>query len=146
MKPRMLALAATMFLMAGSLFAHHPFSAEYDWKKPVTVSGTVTKVEWSNPHARVFMDVKDIAGNPQKWEFELGSINALSKLGWVKNTLKNGDVVTVDAWMARSKDNAANVKSIRFSDGRELSGASSIAEGSVSGSMKATPSMGNYQR
>ena len=111
-----------------SLLGHHPFSAEFDWKKPVTVTGTVTKFDWSNPHAYLYVDAKGTDGKTQNWTFELGGINALTKAGWAKTTVKTGDSVTVDAWMSRSKNNAGNVKSITLPDGREFSGASSIGE------------------
>jgi len=110
------------------VLAHHPFSAEYDWKKPVTVQGTITKVDWSNPHAHISVDAKDTAGKTKNWRFELGGISALTRAGWDKNTVKTGDSVTVDAWLSRSNDSAGNVKSVKLASGRELSGASSIVE------------------
>ena len=110
------------------LLGHHPFSAEYDWKKPVTVTGTVTKFDWSNPHAYLYVDAKGTDGRAQNWTFELGGINALSRAGWGKTTLKTGDSITVEAWQSKSNSNAGNVKSIMTSDGREFSGGSSILE------------------
>jgi DNA/RNA endonuclease YhcR with UshA esterase domain len=82
-------------MAAAPVLAHHSFSAEYDRSKPITVKGTVTKVEWMNPHARFYVDVKDDSGAVTNWEFELGSPNGLMREGWSRNSLKEGDVVTV---------------------------------------------------
>jgi tRNA(Ile2) C34 agmatinyltransferase TiaS len=83
--------------------AHHSFAAEYDSSKPVTVKGVVTKLAWVNPHAYVFIDVKDESGKVTAWSFECLSPNALARQGWNRNSLKPGDAVTVDGYMA--KDN-----------------------------------------
>src|SRR5262245_40847857 len=109
-------------LVAGTapVLAHHPFSAEYDWKKPVTVSGTVTKFDWANPHSFGHMDVKGTDGKTTNWTFELGGISALTRVGWEKATLKTGDTVTVDAWLSRTNSNMGNVKSLTLANGREL--------------------------
>ena len=127
MTSRVLGLTAALFL-AVPLLAHHPFSAEYDWKKPVTVSGTVTKVDWANPHARIFMDGKDASGKTAKWEFEMGGLSGLTKAGWKKDTVKTGDSITVDGWLSKNRPNGANAKSVRLSNGHELSAASSIVD------------------
>jgi hypothetical protein len=118
-------------LLAIPVLAHHPFSAEFDWKHPVRLTGTVTKLEWENPHARLYIDVEDETGKPQKWNFEMGSLSALYKAGWRKDTVKMGDTVTVDGWLARSKSKiyTANMKSVWLANGRELSGASAIGDG-----------------
>ncbi len=79
---------------AAPMMAHHSFTAEYDAAKPVTLTGTVTKVEWMNPHARFYIDVKDDSGTVTNWELELGSPNALMRLGWTRHSLKPGEVVT----------------------------------------------------
>jgi hypothetical protein len=120
--------AATLFVLVASAYAHHPFAAEYDWTKPVTLTGTVNKVEWSNPHAMLYMDAKDESGKMQKWTLEMGSPSALTRAGWNRNTLKMGDQITVDAWLSKSKGDRANVKSVKLADGHELSGGSSIVE------------------
>ena len=115
-------------LMGMPLLAHHPFSAEYDWKQPVTVTGTVSKLDWANPHAHLFVDAKDADGKSKTWSFELGGLNALTMAGWNKTILKTGDTVVVDAWLSKSQSNLGNVKSIKLPDGRELSGGSSIGD------------------
>ena len=84
------------------VMAHHSFAAEYDSNKPVTISGTVTKVEWMNPHARFYVNVKDADGKVTNWNFELGAIPVLLKQGWKKDSLKEGDQVTVEG--SRAKD------------------------------------------
>jgi hypothetical protein len=126
------------FLLTATLpvLAHHPFSAEYDWKKPVTVSGTVTKFDWANPHTRVYLDAKGTDGKTTKWTFELGGVNALTKAGWQKSTVKDGDTITVDAWLSKNQSNVGNVKSIRLANGRELSGASTIVDPNPSDAKK----------
>ena len=119
-----------VLLLAIPVLAHHPFSAEYDWKKPVSITGAVTKLEWENPHAYLYVGVEDETGKSETWTFEMGSLSALQKAGWRKDTVKMGDTVTVDGWLARSKSkaNTANMKAIWLSNGRELSGASSIGD------------------
>jgi len=123
-----LIVGAALLVLTASAYAHHPFSAEYDWTKPVTLTGTVSKIEWTNPHAVLYVDAKDENGQTKQWALELGSPSALTRAGWTKDTLKKGDQVTVDAWRAKNKDDKANVKSVKLSNGRELSGASSIGQ------------------
>jgi hypothetical protein len=101
-------------------FAHHSFAAEYDNKKPVTLTGTVTKVEWMNPHARFYLDVKDEGGNVANWEFELGSPNGLMRQGWTRSSLKEGDQVTVSGSLAKDGSKLANARTVTLSDGRKV--------------------------
>src|ERR1700693_1765522 len=98
----------------------HSFVAEYDDKKPVTFSGTVTKVEWMNPHARFYIDVKDESGKVTNWEFELGSPNGLMRKGWTRNSLKTGDTVSVEGYRAKDGSNLGNARSINLADGRKV--------------------------
>ena len=97
MRAKMLSVMAGGLIMAAvPMLAHHSFSAEYDRSQPIQLKGTVTKVEWMNPHARFYLDVKDDAsGKVTNWEFELGSPNGLMRQGWTRNSLKVGDVVEV---------------------------------------------------
>ena len=100
--------------------AHHSFAAEYDNNKPLTLTGTVTKVEWMNPHARFYIDVKDQGGKVSNWEFELGSPNGLMRKGWTRNSLKPGDAITVDGYRAKDGSNLGNARSINLADGRKV--------------------------
>lgn len=121
-------IVGALLVLGVAAYAHHPFGAEYDWMKPVTVTGTVTKLELTNPHSHLYVDAKDSQGQMKHWSMELGSASALSGAGWTRTTVKSGDMVTVDAWLARDGSDRANVKSVKLSDGRKLSGRSSILE------------------
>ena len=110
------------------VLAHHAFAAEYDAAKPVTLKGTVTKVEWVNPHARLYIDVKDDSGKITNWEFELGSPNGLRRAGWARNSMKQGDEVTVSGSMAKDGSKFANARSIVLADGKRVFAASSENE------------------
>jgi Family of unknown function (DUF6152) len=119
-----LGLAAT----AAPLLAHHSFAAEYDASKKINITGTVTKVEWMNPHARFYVDVKDEAGKVTNWNFELGAIPVLLKQGWKRDSLKVGDQVTVDGSRAKDGSNTANAQRVVLPDGRRVFGGSSAPQ------------------
>jgi hypothetical protein len=98
-------------LAAVPVVAHHSFAAEYDAEKPMKVTGTVTKIEWTNPHCFFYVDVKNEAsGKTENWGFEMGNPNALLRLGWTRNSLKAGDAVTVEAHRARDGSLHANAR------------------------------------
>src|SRR5262245_35295225 len=120
-----LGAALAVALAAIEVLAHHSFAAEFDRNKPVTVTGTVTKVEWANPHARFFIDVKDDAGKVNNWDFELASPNGLMRRGWTRNSLKIGDVVTVVGWAAKNASYVGNTSTVTLSDGRKVFAGSS---------------------
>ena len=115
-------LVASLVLLVAALpaFAHHSFQAEYDADKPVTLKGTVTKVEWTNPHARFYVDVKDESGKVTNWNLELASPNGLMRQGWTRHSLKVGDVVTVTGAMAKDGSNMANARTVTLADGRKV--------------------------
>ena len=119
------AIAAALVIMAPPALPHHSFAAEYDASKPITLTGTVTKVEWMNPHARFYLDVKDEHGQVANWEFELGSPNGLMREGWTRNSLKQGDVVTVTGSLAKDGAKLVNARKVTLADGTQVLGASS---------------------
>jgi hypothetical protein len=92
--------------------AHHSFAAEFDSKKPLKLTGSVTKVEWTNPHAWFYIDVKDTTGTLTNWGLEMGSPNGLLRAGWTRNSLKVGDIVTVDAFQARDGSHIGNATAV----------------------------------
>jgi hypothetical protein len=117
----LIAVAACL-LAAGArpAAAHHAFAAEFDVNQPVKVHGTITKVEWVNPHAWIYVDVKGPDGKVVNWHFELGPPNALFRLGWRKDTIPTGTEVDITGFRAKSAENTANGRSIVLPDGREL--------------------------
>jgi hypothetical protein len=100
--------------------AHHSFAAQYDANKPVTLKGKVTKVEWTNPHARFYINVPAADGKVVNWNLELASPNYLKRAGWSSTSLKEGDEVTVEGSLARSGANMANAASVVFADGTRV--------------------------
>jgi hypothetical protein len=115
-----LAAGLGLLISAVPVLAHHSFAAEYDSNKPVTLKGTVSKVEWTNPHARFYVDVKDDSGKVTTWNLELASPNVLSRNGWGRNTVKVGDAVTVNGSMAKDGANLANARTVVLADGRKV--------------------------
>jgi hypothetical protein len=110
--------------------AHHAFAAEFDAAKPVTLTGTVARVAWTNPHAHFQLDVTDQSGNVTSWDFELGSPNALMRRGWSRQALKPGDMITASGYLAKDGTHLANARSVTFGDGRKIFAGSSIDAGS----------------
>ncbi len=129
MRAKMLTVLAGSVLMAAvPMLAHHSFSAEYDRSQPIKLKGTVTKVEWMNPHARFYLDVKDDGGKVTNWEFELGSPNGLMRAGWTRNSLKIGDVVEVNGSRAKDGSNLVNATNVAFENGKRVLGGVSSAD------------------
>ncbi len=128
-KTALLCLTATLYALALPAHAHHSFAAEYDAAKKISLTGKVTKVEWTNPHIFFYMDVKDDqTGEVQNWALEMGSPNSVMRLGWKRDSLKVGDVVTVDGSLAKSGKRLANATTVTMNGKRLLAGSSGGAK------------------
>ena len=109
-----------LLLAAVPVLAHHSFAAEFDAKKPVKLSGTVTKMEWINPHAWIYIDVKNTDGTVTNWMVEAGAPNALLRRGWTKNSLLPGTEIVIEGYQAKDGATRANGRDITFKDGKKL--------------------------
>jgi len=125
------AAAVGLMLPMVPVRAHHAFAAEYDADKPITLTGTVTKLEWLNPHARIYIDVKDDKGEVVNWDFELGPPNGLMRRGWNRNSLKAGQVVTIEGFLSKTNPRGANARSVKLPDGRQVFAGSSFDTGAA---------------
>jgi hypothetical protein len=118
--------ALGLLVAAVPVIAHHSFAAEFDANKPVKVTGTVTKVEWKNPHVYFYIDVKEDDGKVTNWGMEMGSPNGLMRQGWTRNSMKVGDVVSVEGSRARDGSAIGNARAVVLaSTGQRLFAASS---------------------
>ena len=112
-------------VMTVPLAAHHAFAAEFDATKPVTLTGTVTRIEWANPHIWVYLDVVDDRGAVQPWQCEGGAPNTMTRNGWSRDSLKSTQVITVDGWLAKDGSKTCNLRAVRLPDGRTVFAGSS---------------------
>src|SRR5215472_12929531 len=133
MKTKLMSALAAIAMIAGAapVMAHHSFAAEFDASKPVKLTGTVTKIEWMNPHAYFYIDVKDASGKVENWGLEMGSPNGLMRQGWTRNSLKVGDEVSVDGSMAKDGSKIANARTVTLAGGTRLFAASSQQDATV---------------
>src|SRR5689334_1542565 len=100
--------------------AHHSFAAEFDINKPVTLKGVMTKIEWMNPHIWVYLDVTDASSAVQQWQCEGGAPNTLTRNGWSRDSLKSGDQVVVEGFLAKDRSNTCNMRVVKLPDGRTI--------------------------
>ncbi len=128
MKSRSLAALTAVCALAAAapVAAHHSFAAEYDSTKTITVTGEVVRLEWTNPHARVVVNGPDEKGVMKDWDFELGPPTTLMRRGWNRNSLKPGNVITVEGFRSKDEPSTANARTVKLSDGRQVFAGSSF--------------------
>ncbi|MBZ5578287.1 MAG: hypothetical protein LAP40_17120 [Acidobacteriia bacterium] len=120
MKTRLFALIPCLVLGVSALWAHHSLTAEYDQSKKVTLHGTLTSIDWRNPHAWIYLSVKTESGATEKWQCELGSPNAMTRQGWTQDAAKPGDEMVVDGLLAKDGSKTCSSRNVKMKDGRVL--------------------------
>jgi hypothetical protein len=125
MKKNLAVVLGCLLLTPVALLAHHSFAAEFDSTKTVNLSGAVTKVEWTNPHIWIYLEGKDEKGVAGKWQCEMGSPNVLTRQGWRKDSLKQGDQITIEGSRAKDGTNTCNARTVKLADGKRMFAGSS---------------------
>ncbi len=120
--------AVLALVLAAHVSAHHSFAAEFDINKPVTLTGTVTRLEWANPHIWVYLEVADERGAVQAWQCEGGAPNTLTRNGWSKDSLKSTQQITIDGWLAKDGSRTCNLRTVKLPDGRTVFAGSSAGD------------------
>jgi len=108
------------FLATGAAWCHHSLAAEFDQSKPVNITGAVTSIDWRNPHAWIYLDVKDEAGKVVKWQCELGSPNQMARSGWKQDSVKIGEEIIVAGILAKDGTNTCSTRNVKYKDGRTV--------------------------
>jgi len=137
----LIAVAAAVLALPVPGAAHHSFAAEFDVNQPITLKGTVNKMDWVNPHTWLYVDVKNQDGTVTTWRFEIGPPNTLLRMGWRKNSIATGTEVEIQGFRAKDGDNVGNGKSVKLPDGREL-----FSGGSAPGAQGAEGSEPNQKK
>jgi hypothetical protein len=135
-RPLLIGLFAAAVLPS---YAHHSFGAEFDSNKPITMTGVVTRLEWTNPHVYLFIDVKDKSGAVANWGFEMGPPHMLQKAGWKRNSLTIGETVMIDGWLARDGSRHANARKVMRKSTGEVLGAATSGGQTLTGAPGAKP-------
>jgi hypothetical protein len=128
------------------MLAHHSFSAEFDGQKKINLKGTVTKVDWMNPHIWVYLDVKDEKGAVAHWQCEGGPPNTLTRNGWTKEALKDGDQIVIDGTLAKDGSRTCNATSVALPDGRRVFAGSSGGDAAAPNSQYVNPAAVGQQK
>jgi hypothetical protein len=129
---QLLGFGALCSLFGATALAHHSFAAEFDRLKPVTLAGTITKIEWQNPHTRLYLRVRNQAGVVSQWELELASPNSLMRAGWTRHSVQTGDKITVKGFQAKDGNPLANAAQVFAADGHKILSEQSSADAPAS--------------